>query len=139
MGEWDEVTVDAMTGANVLVVEANHNIEMLKRGPYPAVLKRRVLSNVGHLSNDDCGRLTDIVRERGGKEPAIFLAHLSETNNTPNLAVTDVSMSGGWVHDGLTPLPRNRALDLLSRSPAVRRPPIEVQQPLFDYSSDSGV
>ena len=47
MGEWDHVTVDAMSRADVIVVEANHNIDMLKRGPYPAHLKRRVLSPRG--------------------------------------------------------------------------------------------
>jgi phosphoribosyl 1,2-cyclic phosphodiesterase len=131
MGEWDAATVDAMSRANVVIVEANHNIEMLKRGPYPAHLKRRVLSPVGHLSNDDCGRLTDAVRERSGKDPAIYLAHLSETNNTPTHAITDVAHVGGWQSDGLTPLPRSGALDLLSNRPAQRRPPVEVQQHLF--------
>lgn len=131
MGEWDEVTVDAMTGAGVIVVEANHNIDMLKRGPYPAQLKRRVLSNVGHLSNDDCGRLTDAVRARSGSEPAIFLAHLSETNNTPDRAVSDVASSGGWQSEGLIPLPRSTAKDLLAYAPASRRPPVEIQQTLF--------
>jgi phosphoribosyl 1,2-cyclic phosphodiesterase len=139
LGEWDETTVDAMSEADVIVVEANHNIEMLKRGPYPAHLKRRVLSSVGHLSNDDCGLLTDTVRGRSGKDPAIFLAHLSETNNTPKQAVTDVGNSGGWVQEGLTPLPRSGALDLLSNSPTERRPAVEVQQALFAFPSDPGV
>lgn len=139
LGAWDDLTVDAMISADVIVVEANHNLDMLKRGPYPAHLKRRVLSNVGHLSNDDCGRLTDVVRERSGKNPAIFLAHLSETNNTPDLAVADVAMTGGWIHDGLTPLPRYGALDLLSHAPCERRAPIETQQRLFDLAGDTVV
>lgn len=138
MGEWDETTVDAMVAADVIVVEANHNVEMLKRGPYPAYLKRRVLSNVGHLSNDDCGRLTDFVRNRSGSNPSIFLAHLSETNNTPQQAISDVASSGGWYRDGLTPLPRNRVLDLLAGSPAVKRAPMDLQQPLFHLQSESG-
>jgi len=131
LGEWDGLTVDAMSRADVIVVEANHNIDMLKRGPYPAHLKRRVLSPVGHLSNDDCGRLTETVRERSGKNPQIYLAHLSETNNTPGQAVADVAVFGGWVADGLTPLPRGETLDLLGTAPATRRPPVEVQQRLF--------
>lgn len=138
MGEWDETTVDAMVAADVIVVEANHNVEMLKRGPYPAYLKRRVLSNVGHLSNDDCGRLTDFVRNRSGSNPSIFLAHLSETNNTPQQAISDVASSGGWYRDGLTPLPRNSVLDLLAGSPAVKRAPMDLQQPLFHLQSESG-
>ncbi|MCA9860117.1 MAG: MBL fold metallo-hydrolase [Thermomicrobiales bacterium] len=141
MGEWDEVIVDAMLPADVIVVEANHNVDMLRRGPYPAHLKRRVLSRVGHLSNDDCGRLTDTVREHSGKDPVIFLAHLSETNNSPAHAVADVAAFGGWEHDGLTPLPRRGALDLLARPPAARRPATEVQQPLFamEPSPDPGL
>ena len=131
MGEWDAVTVDAMTRADIIVVEANHNIEMLKRGPYPAHLKRRVLSAVGHLSNEDCGRLTETVRERSDKNPMIYLAHLSETNNTPRQAIEDVASFGGWIADGLTPLPRGTAMDLLGNAPATRRPPVEVQQRLF--------
>ena len=139
LGEWDDVTVDAMSEADIIVVEANHNIEMLKRGPYPAHLKRRVLSSVGHLSNDDYGCLTDTVRGRSGKDPAIFLAHLSETNNTPKLAITDVANTGGWVREGLTPLPRSTALNLYSISPTERRPAVEQQQTLFAFPGDLGV
>lgn len=139
MGEWDAVTVDAMTRADVIVVEANHNLDMLRRGPYPAHLKRRVLSSVGHLSNDDCGRLTDTVRDRSGKEPTIYLAHLSETNNTPAQAVADVASTGNWEDEGLTPLPRFGALDLLANTPAARKAPAVVQQRLFDLSIDSGM
>lgn len=135
MGEWDAVTVDAMSVADVIVVEANHNIDMLKRGPYPAHLKRRVLSAVGHLSNEECGRLTETVRERSGKNPAIYLAHLSETNNTPTQAVADVSSFGGWISEGLTPLPRGTVLDLLGFAPAAPRPPVEVQQQLFSIDT----
>lgn len=133
MGEWDALTVEAMARADVIVVEANHNIEMLKRGPYPAHLKRRVLSPLGHLSNEECGRLTESVRERSGKNPTIYLAHLSETNNTPGQAIADVASFGGWVADGITPLPRGEVLDLLGFSPANRRPPVEVQQQLFAF------
>lgn len=137
MGEWNEHTVDAMVRADIIVVEANHNVDMLKRGPYPAHLKRRVLSSQGHLSNDDCGRLTEVVCTRSGKNPAIFLAHLSETNNTPQRATIDVAENGGWEKSGLTPLPRSGAFDLLSRKPAIRRTPSEIQHALFDYSNES--
>ncbi len=134
MGEWDAVTVDAMSRADVIVVEANHNIEMLKRGPYPAHLKRRVLSSTGHLSNEECGRLTEAAQERSGKSATIYLAHLSETNNSPGQAMTDVASFGGWQAAGLTPLPRGSALDLLAKGPTTRRPGVEVQQPLFPVS-----
>jgi len=68
-----------------LVLEFNHNLEMLKNGPYPLPLQQRVRSNKGHLSNEDAaaflGHLTD------GRLQAVFLAHLSEVNNTPVLAM----------------------------------------------------
>ena len=70
----------------------------------------------------------------------LFLAHLSETNNTPGQAVADVASFGGWMADGLTPLPRGAALDLLRHAPATRRPAAEVQQRLFslDHLGEPG-
>lgn len=137
LGEWDEITVDAMRDADVIVVEANHNLEMLKRGPYPAHLKRRVLSSVGHLSNEDCGRLTEVVRQRASRLPVIYLAHLSETNNTPGQAVLDVATSGSWLAEGLCPLPRATVMNLLTNQPAVPKPPAEIQSPLFSMEPTS--
>ncbi len=111
MGAWDGATVDAMTEADIIVVEANHNIDMLKRGPYPAHLKRRVLSDLGHLSNDECGRLTETVRSRSAANLTIYLAHLSQTNNTPP-AVRAWRVRAGprW----LTPLRVVARIDLLA-------------------------
>jgi phosphoribosyl 1,2-cyclic phosphodiesterase len=68
----------------VLVVETNHDEEMLRDGPYPWPLKQRIRSNHGHLSNVDGARLLQQVLWDG--LDAVFLAHLSETNNTPQLA-----------------------------------------------------
>lgn len=70
--------------ADILYLESNHDAEMLKNGPYPAHLKRRIRSELGHLSNDDSARLLEkLVRE---KLKAVILAHLSEINNTPAIA-----------------------------------------------------
>lgn len=70
--------------ADILLLESNHDIEMLKFGPYPYNLKRRILSEVGHLSNEDCGKaIADMVNDRRKK---VILGHLSETNNYPELA-----------------------------------------------------
>lgn len=74
--------------ADVILLECNHDIEMLKFGPYPYVLKRRILSNIGHLSNDDCGKT--IVEISNGKYKRIILGHLSKTNNYPDLAYQTV-------------------------------------------------
>lgn len=72
--------------ANLMILESNHDIERLINGPYPQFLKRRILSDVGHLSNKAAA---DFILEHIGasKQPAcIWLAHLSDTNNTPRLA-----------------------------------------------------
>jgi len=69
----------------VLVIESNHDIEMLRDGPYPPHLKQRIRSNHGHLSNDDCAELLGELLWDG--LDAVFLAHLSETNNDPDLAL----------------------------------------------------
>ena len=78
---------EAIDGADVLVLEANHDPEVLKHGDYPWPLKRRILSNRGHLANADAAWA--LVRMK--KRPAhVFLAHLSEKNNTPELAENTV-------------------------------------------------
>jgi len=71
-------------GSDVLVIESNHDEEMLKIGPYPWPLKQRVLSRLGHLSNRELG---DYLRNGfDGLARTIVLAHLSEKNNHPELA-----------------------------------------------------
>lgn len=74
--------------ADVILLECNHDIEMLKFGPYPYSLKRRILSNIGHLSNEDCGKA--IVEITNDKYKRIILGHLSKTNNYPDLAYQTV-------------------------------------------------
>jgi hypothetical protein len=59
---------------------------MLQRGPYPMHLKRRVASDAGHLSNADCGASLASTLRTGRRQPDLWLAHLSETNNDPSLA-----------------------------------------------------
>lgn len=78
-----------LADAEILYLESNHDSEMLKNGPYPAHLKRRIRSELGHLSNDDAtALLRRLARE---KLKAVILAHLSETNNTPALAFKGAS------------------------------------------------
>lgn len=74
----------ALTGCRTVVIESNHDIMMLQNGPYPYYLKRRILSNVGHLSNDSCAELLPYLVNSGTKN--IILSHLSEKNNIPELA-----------------------------------------------------
>lgn len=68
-----------------LILEFNHNLDMLKNGPYPLVLQQRVRSSQGHLANEDAGQFLKRLLHRNLK--TTVLAHLSETNNTPELAL----------------------------------------------------
>lgn len=88
----DEV-LDALCGCEAVLIEANHDTDMLMQGPYPPCLKRRILSPHGHLSNDDCARLALTLAESGTKY--IVLGHLSRENNTPDLACKTVRMALG--------------------------------------------
>lgn len=82
-----------VTGVTSLILEANHDENMLLMGPYPYELKRRILSDHGHLSNSACGELLAQLIESGTKH--ILLAHLSEENNTPELAFLTVKQTLG--------------------------------------------
>jgi phosphoribosyl 1,2-cyclic phosphodiesterase len=69
---------------DMVILESNHCPEMLKNGPYPAVLKQRIRSRRGHLSNPAA---SECLRRLGREVPIIQLAHLSEINNTPSRAL----------------------------------------------------
>lgn len=73
--------------SNVLILESNHDLEMLKNGHYPYFLKKRILSDYGHISNDTAGTL---LAEHGFGEKAVFLSHLSQENNRPEIAYQTV-------------------------------------------------
>jgi len=75
---------DALVGCKAVVLESNHDVEMLKNGPYPYDLKKRILSRRGHLSNEDSASFATHLAAHGTR--AFLLAHLSEENNTPDLA-----------------------------------------------------
>ncbi len=74
-----------LSGADIALIEANHDEEMLRFGPYPVYLKRRILSDEGHLSNAECTWLAAVLARRGTKQ--IVLGHLSKQNNVPGLAL----------------------------------------------------
>ncbi|MGA7156830.1 MAG: MBL fold metallo-hydrolase [Acidobacteriaceae bacterium] len=74
----------ALRGVDVLLLESNHDLEMLKDGPYPWSVKQRVLSRVGHLSNTAAAEF--LMRDYDGGAHTIVLGHLSEANNLPELA-----------------------------------------------------
>jgi phosphoribosyl 1,2-cyclic phosphodiesterase len=91
---------NAFFGSDCVMLEANHDIEMLRHGPYPAELKRRVLSENGHLSNEAGGAFAAKLGISGTKK--LILAHISEQNNTPRLARDTVStiLEQSGVHAG---------------------------------------
>jgi phosphoribosyl 1,2-cyclic phosphodiesterase len=88
LGNFTEEIKNVIHDSDILLLECNHDVEMLKFGPYPYVLKRRILSNVGHLSNEACGNaIMEILNDKVKK---VFLGHLSKTNNYPDLAYKTV-------------------------------------------------
>lgn len=87
-GEAHEPMIEAMRGAQLVVLEANHEKERLLAGPYPWHLKRRILGATGHLSNEQASQA--LLRVVDDSPCWVWLAHLSRTNNTPDLARTQV-------------------------------------------------
>jgi len=88
---------EAATEADLLIVESNHDPEMLRVGPYPWYLKQRIASDVGHLSNDNAARLLRDIANTGRAITA-WLAHLSKTNNSPRVAFNTVREALASVH-----------------------------------------
>jgi len=85
MGHVTDEIFDGLLGADTVLIESNHDPDMLYDGPYPAQLKRRVLSDHGHLSNGDCAALAARLVENGTQ--TVILGHISRENNRPELAM----------------------------------------------------
>lgn len=96
LGNYNDYTVESLRGVNALVLEANHDVNMLQVGPYPYYLKQRILGDRGHLSNERAGQL--LCRLLHPHLQAVVLGHLSKDNNYPELAYetvrVEVTMSG---------------------------------------------
>ena len=90
LGKFNDYTVECLKGMDALLLEANHDVNMLQVGPYPYYLKQRILGDRGHLSNENTGRLLNGILHDGPK--AIMLGHLSKENNIPELAYEAVRM-----------------------------------------------
>ncbi len=86
LGTWQKHLAEPIAASDLIVLEANHDEEMLRRGPYPAHLKRRVASDRGHLSNRASGAALAALAQASHSDPTVWLAHLSETNNKPEVA-----------------------------------------------------
>ena len=84
-GTFTKEIEDSIKDSEVILIESNYNPQMLDMGPYPYSLKQRIKESYGHLSNEDCGEaILKILKNGLGKN--IILGHLSNTNNTPDLA-----------------------------------------------------
>lgn len=106
----------AIERSTVVVLESNYCESMLRHSSYPAQLKRRIRSQHGHLSNDDCA--ATLVESVTPAARAVWLAHLSENNNAPDLAESTVRESFAVRGVGLPvrALPRFDAVDILTAS-----------------------
>ncbi len=89
LGEYTDYTVEQLRNLDVLLLESNHDLRMLQAGRYPYYLKRRIMSEKGHLSNDDAGRL--LCRLLHDDIKHVYLGHLSHENNYEALAFETVS------------------------------------------------
>ncbi len=92
---------DHLRGCDLIHIESNHDVRMLENGPYPYPLKRRILSDCGHLSNAACAReLPYLVREGTTR---IFLGHLSRENNLPDLAyaTAEAELTGAGLRENI--------------------------------------
>lgn len=96
-GYLSKKNLDKMINKNIYYFESNHDVKMLMDGPYPYVLKQRVLSDKGHLSNELCGSYLHSLIGLDTKK--VILAHLSETNNCPSIAYDTVKELIGEEYD----------------------------------------
>ena len=84
IGHMTEEIMNNLKGSSLVMLESNHDEGMLRNGPYPYYLKRRILSDVGHLSNNACAETVTELLKSGTSR--FFLGHLSRENNFPDLA-----------------------------------------------------
>ncbi|WP_373370320.1 MBL fold metallo-hydrolase [Irregularibacter muris] len=102
--------LEELTGSDMVILEANHDEEMLKVGPYPWYLKKRILGEQGHLSNESAGNALVKLVEKGLKK--VLLAHLSKENNFPELAYQTVY---NILQENKININKDIALDIASR------------------------
>ncbi len=84
IGHMTNEIMNSISGCDLVMIESNHDVGMLQNGIYPYYLKRRILSDVGHLCNEDCAEAVAQLVRAGTTR--FYLGHLSEENNVPLLA-----------------------------------------------------
>jgi len=90
MGHFDQHIINHLKDLDAVLLESNHDVNMLQTGPYPYYLKRRILGDHGHLSNENAGRLLNYILHDNMKQ--ILLGHLSKENNYEALAYETVKL-----------------------------------------------
>ena len=85
LGYLSNLVIERLKGCSAIILESNHDVQMLKVGPYPWALKQRVMSRRGHLSNDSVAQF--LANDFDGCAALVVLAHLSKNNNLPELAL----------------------------------------------------
>ncbi len=90
LGTYNDYTIECLKGMDAVLIESNHDVHMLQVGPYPYPLKRRILGDRGHLSNELSGQLLSSILHDNLQ--AVMLGHLSKENNLPELAYETVRL-----------------------------------------------
>jgi phosphoribosyl 1,2-cyclic phosphodiesterase len=93
LGTLTQHVVEKLSGCQALVIECNHDLDMLMSGPYPDSLKLRISGRFGHLCNAESARLVSALERSGLRH--LIAAHLSQQNNTPQLAVEALAGAAG--------------------------------------------
>ena len=111
LGYITQTVLDCVAGSDLVVLESNHDVRMLEEGLYPPYLKRRILGNYGHLSNDACSQMAVALAQRGTKQ--IILSHLSRDNNSPELArrTTQQALTAAGQRIALSVAPKDELSD----------------------------
>jgi len=109
LGTVTQHVVEKLSGCQALVIECNHDLDMLMEGPYPVSLKHRVAGRFGHLSNSDAGRLVAALDRSRLRH--LIAAHLSQQNNKPALAVESLSCGAGCERDWVGVATQDAGLD----------------------------
>lgn len=103
--------LDQLAGSDILLLEANHDVDMLMNNPaYPSSLKRRIRGGKGHLSNEQCAEALLALYETGVR--VAYLAHLSDQNNTPEVALEAVS---SYLRENGVRVGRDMHIDIAAR------------------------
>ncbi len=115
LGYFSDNVRENVSGSDMVMLESNHDVEMLMVGRYPYFLKRRILSDSGHLSNEAAGNAVYELLQTGVRE--VLLAHLSKENNFPELAYETVK---GILEKNKVKIDKDIRLDLAPRSSVSR-------------------